>query len=177
MGARLSVAGDVEPATGGDVWDDTAIQVGRRNQRTVDPITGGPIVRRQGGHYRPVTFNRKDMRRLKQVTAGMLMGLLTSWMIVGSYILAFSFGIELVGRACRLSGTVVNDLASSFTLIGLGVSGLLVLAFMVESWKHEGVPEIGEWGSHMLILALWFVAANASVLLLFIFWTGCGIWK
>ena len=52
-----------------------------------------------------------------------------------------------------------------------------MIAFMAESWKHEGVPEVGEWGSHMFVLLLWFVIANGLVFLLLAFWVGCGAWS
>jgi hypothetical protein len=92
------------------------------------------------------------MKRVKQLAAGLLMGVITSWMIVGGYVLGVGYAMDHVGHSCKLQRHVANDLANGFAWIGLGVSGLLVITFMAESWKHEGVPEVGDWGSHMFVL-------------------------
>jgi hypothetical protein len=97
--------------------------------------------------------------------------------IVSGYVLGVGYAMEHVGHSCRLRGHVANDLANGLAWVGLGVSGVLVIAFMAESCKHEGVPEVGEWGSHMFVLFLWFVIANGLVFLLLAIWVGCGVWS
>jgi hypothetical protein len=121
--------------------------------------------------------NRNDMKRVRQLATGLLIGITTSWIIVGGYVLGVGYAMDHVGHSCRLGRHVATDLTSGFAWIGLAVSGVLVIAFLTETWKHEGVPEVGEWGSHMRVLLLWFVIANGLVFLLLAIWVGCGAWS
>jgi hypothetical protein len=52
-----------------------------------------------------------------------------------------------------------------------------VIEFMTMSWKHEGVPKVHEWDSHMRVLGLWFLIANGLVFLLIPIWVACSAWS
>lgn len=115
------------------------------------------------------------MKRVKQLAAGFLLGVFASLVIVGASVAMVGFGLERVGRTCRLGRHVGTDLANGFALIGLAVSGVAVIAFMVESWKHERVPEVTDLHSFWVILGPWFFIANGLVLLLIATSVGCGV--
>ena len=115
--------------------------------------------------------------RVKHLFAGLLMGVITSWMIVGGYVLGVGYAMEHVGRSCRLRGYVTTGLMDGFVLVGLAVSAVLVIAPIVESWKHKGVPEVGDWGAHMFVILVWLMVGNGLVFLLAALWVGCGVWN
>jgi hypothetical protein len=73
----------------------------------------------------------------------------------------------------------VTDLQNGFAWIGLAVAGGLMMAIMVESWKHEGVLdlEVHKWDSANRVLLLWLLIANGLIFLLAAIWVGCGIWS
>lgn len=79
------------------------------------------------------------MKRVKQLAAGLFVGIIMSWMIVGGYVLGVGYAIEHVRRSCSLGWNVATDLANGFAWFGLAVSGALVIAFVIESWKRESV--------------------------------------
>ena len=117
-------------------------------------------------------------RIIRLVVEGLVVGLVMSFTIVGGYVLGVGYAIEHVGHSCRLRPHVVTDLRNGFAWIGLAVAGVLMLAIMVESWKHGGVidREPPEWANAFLVLMLWFLIANSLIFLLAAIWVGCGIW-
>jgi hypothetical protein len=116
------------------------------------------------------------LSRVKGLVAGGLMGVITSWMIVGGYVFGIGYALEHVGRSCRLTKHLTSSLQDGLVVIGLAVSVLLIGAFLIESRKHRGVPEVGEWGWHMFVLWLWFIGATCVLFVLLAVWLGCSTW-
>src|ERR1700731_2719792 len=70
-------------------------------------------------------------RRFKGLVAGVFAGLLFAWMLVGGYVLGISNGFNHIGSSCRLAKNTIRNLQDLLAVVGLAVSALMVLGFLI----------------------------------------------
>jgi hypothetical protein len=113
-------------------------------------------------------------RRFKGLVAGVFAGLLFAWMLVGGYVLGISNGFNHIGSSCRLAKNTIRNLQDLLAVVGLAVSALMVLGFLIAGWKRNALLDVHKPGVQFIVPFLWFIVANLAVFITIAIWIGCG---